>query len=529
MTFPHLSPQSTGQQDHLFQLIKTLTKAEKRNFRLYVTRNQHSEDVKFIMLFDLLDKQKEYDESAILKKTAEIKKEQLSNLKAHLYKQLLTSLRLLHKNHNTDIEIREHIDYAKVLYNKGLYVQSLRALDKAKGMATLNHQNFLTLEIIEFEKLIESRHITRSGENRAALLARESTAISAQIINASKLSNLSLQMYGFYLQFGHARNDEDLDKVRRFFFATMPDVPESQMGFFEKVYLFQASAWFAFISQDILNYCKFSYKWTALFERSPIMKLNDTSLYLKGVHNLLIGYFVAQKYEKLCALLESTEIYVEKHSAYMDENTKSLSFHHIYTAKINKYFLEGAFTEGLKIIPEIKTGLETYKHTLDQHRILVFYYKIASLYFGSGDNDHAIIYLNQIIQLKVGNLRMDVQCFARLLHLIAHYEKRHYALLEYLVKSVYRFISKNEDLSLTLSEILKFLRKSLYLQPREIRPAFIQLKETLVEFSKSPFEKRNYLYLDIISWLESKIEGKPVETIIRKKFLERSSLLLANE
>ena len=85
-------------QDNLFQLIKTLTKAEKRNFRLYVTRNQSSEDLKFIHLFDVLDKSKDYEESIIFKKVPDIRKEQLSNLKAHLYKQLLTSLRLLHKS-----------------------------------------------------------------------------------------------------------------------------------------------------------------------------------------------------------------------------------------------------------------------------------------------------------------------------------------------------------------------------------------------------------------------------------------------
>ena len=52
---------ATPQTDHLFRLIKTLTKAEKRNFRLYVTRNQSqsNEDLKFIQLFDVLDKQKE--------------------------------------------------------------------------------------------------------------------------------------------------------------------------------------------------------------------------------------------------------------------------------------------------------------------------------------------------------------------------------------------------------------------------------------------------------------------------------------
>ena len=101
--------------DDLLQLIVSLTRAEKRHFRLFVKRNQSSNDILFLQLFDHLDKHQEYDEPTLLKKIPDIKKTQLSNLKAHLYKQLLTSLRLLSKNYNEDIEIREAIDYARVL------------------------------------------------------------------------------------------------------------------------------------------------------------------------------------------------------------------------------------------------------------------------------------------------------------------------------------------------------------------------------------------------------------------------------
>jgi hypothetical protein len=34
--------------DELFQLIKTLEKGEKRNFKLYVTRNAASDDLKIM-------------------------------------------------------------------------------------------------------------------------------------------------------------------------------------------------------------------------------------------------------------------------------------------------------------------------------------------------------------------------------------------------------------------------------------------------------------------------------------------------
>ena len=123
------------QTDHLVQLILSLTKAEKRHFRLFATRNQASDDILFLQLFDMIEKQRGYDEALILKKIPQIKKRQLSNLKAHLYKQLLMSLRLLSKNNYRDVEIREKIDYAKVLYVKGLYRQSLEMLDKTKILA----------------------------------------------------------------------------------------------------------------------------------------------------------------------------------------------------------------------------------------------------------------------------------------------------------------------------------------------------------------------------------------------------------
>ncbi|MEI9933392.1 MAG: hypothetical protein WDM71_00710 [Ferruginibacter sp.] len=52
---------------------------------------------------------------------------------------------------------------------------------------------------------------------------------------------------------------------------------------------------------------------------------------------------------------------------------------------MNKHFLEGSFTKGLQLVPEIEDKLYEYGLYLDRHRILVFYYKIACLYFGSGE------------------------------------------------------------------------------------------------------------------------------------------------
>jgi tetratricopeptide (TPR) repeat protein len=158
---------------------------------------------------------------------------------------------------------------------------------------------------------------------------------------------------------------------------------------------------------------------------------------------------------------------------------------------------------------------------MDRHRVLIFYYKIASLYFGSGNYDKAIDYLNKIINWKV-DLRNDLQCYARLLHLIAHYELGNFEILEYLVKSVYRFMAKMENLSLVEEEILRFLRKSLKLTKLKIKAEFEQLLEKLRALERNRFETRAFIYLDVISWLESKLRNVPVQDIIREKYLGKT-------
>jgi len=152
---------------------------------------------------------------------------------------------------------------------------------------------------------------------------------------------------------------------------------------------------------------------------------------------------------------------------------------------------------------------------------MVFYYKIACLYFGAGDNANAIRYLHKIINLKVGNLRSDIQCFARLLHLIAHYEMGNTTILDHLIKSVYRFLSKMEYLDAVQNEIFKFLRRSLSSRQQDIRKNFIDLRDRLEKVASSKYARRSYQYLDIVSWLESKIEKKPVAEVIRQKFKTR--------
>ena len=143
-------------------------------------------------------------------------KPQLANLKTHLYKQILASLRLLKSADSLDLQLNEQFDYAHILYKKGLFHQSLRILERAKEIAKANQKfNFLT-QVIALEKRIENLHITRSMQDRAEKLSAEANEVSRHIDMVARLSNLALQLYSWYVQHGHARNEEDEKDVRQF-------------------------------------------------------------------------------------------------------------------------------------------------------------------------------------------------------------------------------------------------------------------------------------------------------------------------
>lgn len=511
--------------DDLIQLIRSLSRAEKRHFRLFVKRNQSSEDILFLQLFDFLEKRGEYEEETILRKLPEIKKSQLSNLKAHLYKQLLTSLRLLSTKSVNDIQIREMIDFARVLYNKGLYRQGLDMLDKAKQRAQQSLYHALTLEIVEFEKHIEGQYITRSIEGRADSLAEETHQLTRTIAAANQFSNLSLQLYGLYLKVGYVRNLKDYNYVREFFQAKLPAMEYQRLDFIGKINFCQAHVWFYHLTQDFAYCYRYAQRWVDLFKgQNELIELH-APLYLKGLNNLLGTLFNILHHEKYLLSLRELEAFPEHYDLELNRNIEGLYYLFKYIHRIKLHFLEGTFTEGLQWIPELVEIIETDRYNWDNHRIMVFYYRIACMYFGSGDNKNAITYLNLIINQKNPDYREDIQCFARILNLIAHYELGNAQLVEYQVKSVYRFLAKMEDTGLVQKEIFRFLRKVPRIRAADVKAEFVYLKEKLVKLEVDPFERRPFLYLDIISWLESKIEERPVQQIIREKFLHKNKQL----
>ncbi len=513
------------QTDQLIQLVHSLTKAEKRSFRLFVNRDNNVGDKLYMQLFDYIDQIKTYNEPDLLKKLPMIKKAQLSNIKANLMKQILTNLRHLHKQSFSEISIREMLDYSKILQSKGMTKSSLDMLDKAKKLAETSNDTLLSYHILDEERKIETQYITGSSAAKAIELNNKSLKLLQKVSTRDRLANVSLMLYGMYLKYGYVRDKKDFEQVKDYFYSNLPDVKPHKLGFYERIYYYQSFVWYYHMTQDFVNYYKYSQKWVDCFRDFPHMIHEDQILYFKGLHNALNALYMAGKTSKF---LINYKAYLDFESQFSEQMSDGqLSQYHLfkYVHLLNKIFLTGNYQNGVNELTEIKQVLKLGRHRWDVNREMIFYYKIACVYFGADEYDSALDFLLKINNSPIGGLREDIQCFARILTLITHYELGNDFLISYQIKSVYRFLIKMQDLQAVQKEILNFLRRTTLMSKDDLNLEFKKLRTKLIKFQLDPYERRPFLYLDIISWLDSKINKKRIQEIIQEKLQNSKNVI----
>lgn len=521
--------------DTLFLLIKALSKSEKRSFKLFADRTGGKEEKKIILLFDKIDKQKEYDEKKILSKVKSLSKQQMPNLKAHLYAQIMKCLAISSVK-SQEMKVNALLDYSRILYNKCLYNECLKMLEKAKRSAIENDTHILLLEILELEKLALRQTVHEGNEVRVESIISDTEKTSRSIQNINTFSNLSLKLNSLYQRIGFIRNNKDFEKVKHFFESSLPKsrlgqdssagrYDEKKLSFHEKLYLYYSFTGYYFFIQDFHNGYLFAKKWVKLYADTPEMIYRKPELYIRALNSLLVAQHKLYLYHEFRDTHRKL-ISLKRDSKFQKtENINLNLFKTIYLHEINRHFMLGEFTAGTAIVKKLENELSTFIPKLDKHTVLIFWYKMACLYFGSGNYKITVKWLNKIINEKETALREDIHSFARILRLISYFELGDEELVAYNIKSTYRFLLKKGTLYLYQNLILTFLKGLEKNNTRKkLIAAFEELKIQMQKLMSSRYEKRAFIYFDIISWLESRIENRTVEAVIKEKARKRLSM-----
>lgn len=492
---------SSNRRDMLFDLVKSLSKSEKRHFKIYAKSIKQDGLVLFLDLFNYLDKQAHFNTQRLLKDLPVINSSQLSNVKRSLYNHILSSLSLLYDLKKSSLKIRSFMNYAELLYARGLYLQSLKILLRAKKIALKSHEDELHLDIIIQEQKIQSRHITRSTTTKMEELIRAANHKLNIKVNISTLSNLKLYLQRQFINHGPDLSNELLANIESDFDSKMVSFNVEALSLFEQIYYYQCYYWIAYLKQDFEQCFEYAQKCDHLFEQNPSMKDKDFDLFLICKHHYLNMLFFTNRFDALSNYSNSFKCFAEDDFLNLNSYLLANLFHLLLNCDCQISQQDSTKTQML--IKDITRFLDRYSNRYDSYKIKILHYKTACLHILNHQYNAAIDHLNEIINSK-NPLRQEIVCYARLLVIYCYIELKNDDLAMYLTAQTKRYIKlsnqSNEQMKRTVGFFYKFLKTDLLGRSTLYHDFLNSLNKTF------PLNKRRRadIFIDFQKWAELK-------------------------
>ncbi len=505
--------------DHLFQLIRSLSGAEKRYFRSFALKGSDNENSVYLQLFDAIEQQKAYNEKAILRRRKKIRPAQLSNLKKYLYDLLLQSLRNYHAGRSVDIRLRAILDSLEVLYDKRLSEQCFRLLEKAKRLAHKYEKNSLMIDILFWEEKVAGMGL--SSDNRATnstLPIYDTMDIAIdRMKSTTRYARIFRSVLETFRKEGILREGKKDPALKKMIQKVTLKGEESLLSFHDRFYYYSIHSIYHLVRASWPAHYKFQKKVVELIESHPEQIEDSLLTYLSSLNSHLICCEFTGRHDELMETFAKVRAITTMKKVSLTENVV-VRILACYNSMMHFYTQSGEFEKGVSLFSEIEDNFEPEKLKLNTSLEMSTYYTLAYTFFGVKDYRTSLHWLNKIINTPYPEgIRDDIQGFARIFNLIVHYELGNKDVLEYIVRSTYRFLYKRKRLYRIESLVLNFIRKNSWVNTdAELLASFKDLKGELLKISNNPYEKKALSYFNLLAWLEGKTEGKDFATAMKE-------------
>jgi len=197
----------------LFDLIKSLSKSEKRFFKL--SSSLQTGEKNYLKIFDYIEKQREYDEEALKNSFKnEIFIKHLPSEKNHLYKLVLKSLRGYHGDSSISSQLKQEIKNVEILYKKALYKECNKFLKRAKKLAKEHEKFYYWFELISWEKLlIEEEYEQGIFNYDLDKLIEEELMVIEKLRNLAEYQMIYSRINYIFRSGSYTKNDNERDEV----------------------------------------------------------------------------------------------------------------------------------------------------------------------------------------------------------------------------------------------------------------------------------------------------------------------------
>jgi len=499
----------------LFSLIQTLTKSEKRFFKL--NSSLQSGEKNYLKLFDFIGKQSSYNEEEL---KAYFSKEKfiqhLPSEKNHLYKLVLKSLRAYYSDQSVKSQLKQDIKNVEILYQKALYKECAKFVKRAKKTAADYEKFYYLFELIAWEKkLMEEDYEEGLFNHNLDDLIKEETRVIEQLRNLAEYHILYSKINYVFRSGGFTRNETERKVVEEISEYHLIKGKNTEISVRATSICYYIQGLCAASNRDydtaLINFRKTK----AILEKNSKIKSDLPNRYIYTLNFLMLCYIDASDFvnaEKMYT--ELCELQDKKGYKSLDSEVKIFS-----TAAVGKMQIlnkQGKFAKALEVIPEIDAKVEKYADKLNKEKLLLIDYSKAYSYFGVGDFKESLKLINGVLNDNEKQLRQDVYSFSRIFNLVIHFELGNFDFIEYESKSTSRFLNKHEkdyQIEKVFMKYIKKIAKEDFGPDKKI--IFENFYADVEELMKDPSEQVILEYFDVKSWLYSKIKRKDFAEVLQ--------------
>ncbi len=510
-----------SKSDALHQLVHSLELNEKRYFKLHASFQKKNSNL--AQLFDYLCGVEEYDEDLIHKEfKGEKFLDQLAVTKNHLYEIILKSMRSYHLKRSIDFRLQGLMQDVHFLYEKGLASQSETILRRLRK-AAMKHDSFtILLQVLEWEtKLIAEGFFVGKDEADLDALADEYYEVLGLLQNEREYIDLQFKVFNNYYKIGVERGNQEYktnDQIINQF--AMRD-PDRALTFRSKCCFLNIHAQYNKINgrwDEAYHYRKelldlVSERFGASFEPEAVKR------YFVAINNIVPICMKLGKFNEVAALLDELDTIEERSLAthYSIELGQRIRMQGLI-GRLALYTRLGMKEEGLKLKDYVVANMPYIEGYPRKYVVLHLYFNLAYFLFTIKEYSSAIQYINLILNDNDVRSIEDLHASTRLLTMMLQLELGRNEVLEYLARSTKRYLIKLEGLYPFESIMVAFMRRFSNTRQRfDPIPSFQALRNELVGVGYEPGDRNALSTLDLIAWVDSKLQSKPLSEILKEK------------
>lgn len=506
----------TVEADLLEELVQSLTPSEKRYVKLFILRHQGDKDSQLVKLFELMGKATSSDEQLMARLKGAVTKSQLSSARHNLYRTILKSMRLFHEEHSVRKQLRDRMDNAEFLFDRRLYRQTMRELEKAKSMAGRYEFWPMLAELLRFEQDVLVERNSRNVAAELDTLHEQVLKLHEQLV----LENLSNHLRRKCTLLSRNKNIMQREEFSATYEPLSLEAEELSMktaGFrVHHNYLFIRATGF-YSAGDFPEAMNYFGKLLFLWEEQPSRIEEDSIVYKKMVSNYMMACHAANRLDLLPDLFGRL-VHVPCRSAEEEaEQFQNLAF-----LKLLYLMNTDGFGQLDELVVEIEAGLRRFKTKINKAREIAFYHNLATAYFLAGNWKCSLEWLNRLVHIDKTDHRQDVQAFARLFRLLLYFELRKHDLLEYEMINVERYLRLHKAWTAHEAMMVRHLKKMLDDGEGEyaghLRQFLNQLEQPQTGKTKSLLPGA----MEVQLWIRHRLENRSMRELLQEENRERA-------